>query len=79
MYAPHFLTVGAFNFNFSTNASCDFPITNASPNIRITITIDAVIKARIAAEKPPVVNANPARPTRIGPVQPKPAIRYPNP
>lgn len=75
IYAPQRFTVGEFSFSFSTMPSCARPITNERLNIRMTITMDATIKANIDAVKPPVVNANPARPTRIGPVQPKPASR----
>ncbi len=44
-------------------------------NISATMTTAAVAKATMAAVKPPVVSACPARPARIGPVQPKPARR----
>ncbi|WP_272447707.1 hypothetical protein [Aquibacillus salsiterrae] len=43
--------------------------------MRTTITTEATRKAKIEAVNPPVVDANPARPTRIGPVQPKPATK----
>lgn len=57
------------------NSSCARAIVKERANMSITITAAAMIKAVNAAPTPPKVNAYPARPTRIGPVQPKPAKR----
>ncbi len=43
------------------------------------IVIAAMRKAINAPDVPPAANAVPARPTRMGPVHPKPASGYPNP
>ena len=43
------------------------------------ITRAATAKAPAAANDPPTAKACPARPARIGPVQPNPARRYPKP
>jgi hypothetical protein len=75
MYAPQRFIVGEFNFSFSTTSSCARPMANERLNMRMTMTIDTTTNAKIDAPNPPVVNANPARPTRIGPVHPKPATK----
>jgi hypothetical protein len=62
-----------------TVCSCADPITNDSPTNMPTRTIPATTNAAKAAATPPVETACVARPARIGPVQPKPASRYPNP
>jgi hypothetical protein len=63
MYAPQRFIVGEFNFSFSTTPSCARPMANERLNMRMTMTIEATTKVMIDAQKPPVVNANPARPT----------------
>ena len=72
---PQRLTLGALARSRSAVPSCPHPTVKAAPNDRATIATAAAEKAASAAETPPVVSACPARPARIGPVQPNPMIR----
>jgi hypothetical protein len=50
-------------------------VTSAAPNRRKTSVAAAATNARKAVTNPPVASPCPARPARIGPVQPNPARR----
>lgn len=75
IHPPHFFTFTVSVRSVSTSRSCAKAIDSESANIRIVIISAAATKEVNAAGAPPIVNACPARPARIGPVQPKPAIR----
>lgn len=49
------------------------------PNTKPMMVNEAAAKAVKAAKLPPAIMAAPARPARIGPVQPNPARMYPKP
>ncbi len=70
---PQRFTVGACAVIRATVRSSALATVNAAMKINPTSTMAATTKAVNAAPKPPIVRAYPARPARIGPVQPKPA------
>jgi len=72
---PQRLTVGAPALSESTVRWWAAPTISASPNIKITIMSAAMPNEMNAAEAPPAMRDCPARPARIGPVQPNPAAR----
>lgn len=59
----------------SRTCSCALAMEKESENIRMTIASAATAKAPSAEAALPIVRACPARPVRIGPVQPNPARR----
>ena len=72
---PQRLICGAFACRRSSAVSWAFAASRATEKMRRTSAAAATAKARAAASHPPVANACPARPARMGPVHPKPASR----
>lgn len=73
MRPPQILTRSVLARSLATRLSCARATANAKTNIKVDIVKAAVTNPRKASHGPPIVNACPARPARIGPVQPKPA------
>jgi hypothetical protein len=75
MAPPHCLTWVTPARMAPTSRSWAAAIAAASANASKVMTPAATIKATKLAAAPPAVKVIPARPARIGPVQPKPASK----